>query len=86
MDESLADLADKDVEAVLTAMARVFEELPSDAGAEGVLVVAQRVALEEDLNLLRLMRANPGLTLELFGVDPDFSDAAIERFDELAAE
>ena len=85
MDESLGDLAEEDAEAVLTALARIFQELPSDAGAEAVLAVAERVAREEDLNVLRLMREHPGLTLELLGVDPDFSDAAVERFDELAA-
>lgn len=86
MDEgvSLGDLAEEDAEAVLVALARVFQELPDGAGAEGVLAVAQRIAEEEDLNALRLMRENPGLTLELVGVDPDFSDAAVERFDELA--
>lgn len=84
MDESLGDLADEDAEAVLVALARIFQELPDDVGAEGVLAVASRVAREEDLNVLRLMREHPGLTLEVLGVDPVFSDSAVARFDELA--
>jgi hypothetical protein len=84
-DDSLAEIAEREPKTVLGALSvSINQDGGENLSSEELLEFAALVAKEEQLNVLRLMRDNPGDTEEIFDVDPTgLTDETLEKIDRL---